>query len=55
MRGKKYLLLDSSKLDKQSPFYLNCLQHIQTLIVDDGIQPAAREDIQALGIEVIVV
>lgn len=55
MRGKKYLLLDSSKLDKQSPFYLDCLRYVQTLIVDNGIKPTAREDIQALGVEVIVV
>lgn len=55
MRGQKYLLLDSSKLDKQSPFYLDCLRQVHTLIVDEGIQKGARRDIQALGVDVIVV
>jgi DeoR/GlpR family transcriptional regulator of sugar metabolism len=50
-----YLLADSSKLEKIQFAHLGCLDKINYLITDDGIDKAYAKKIEALGIKVYVV
>jgi DeoR/GlpR family transcriptional regulator of sugar metabolism len=51
---KVYLLADSSKIGRKSFATLGSLSAVHVLITDAGIEPRARQRLEAFGIEVLI-